>query len=373
MPIEQRVADRALRIGVDGRELVGRVTGVGRYIGEVLHAWIADPAFPHLLIVFVPADPPVALTARLGPRVTWVVTGGRGGTLWEQWHLSNAANTHALDVFFAGAYTAPLRLDCPFVLVIHDVSYFAHPEWFTAREGLRRRWLTRLSASRAHTILAVSAFSADEIVKYLGVPRAKVAVAHGGGPAAHAPVDRNRGTTVLFVGSLFNRRLIPELIAGFARALSEAPAARLVLVGDNRTHPHVDPRRVAAEAGVAHRVEWREYVTDTELDDLYASARVFAFLSTYEGFALTPLEAIARGVPPVLLDTRVAHEIYDGAAMFVTPDPQSIARALGTLLRDDQAHRALVGAGAGLLTRFTWSRTAATIRAALERAAGDAR
>jgi glycosyltransferase involved in cell wall biosynthesis len=364
------VADGALRIGVDGRELVGHVTGVGRYVGEVLHAWVSDPAFPHVLIVFVPADPPATLASRLGPRVTWVVSGGRGGTLWEQWRLSNAANSHALDVFFAGAYTAPLRLDCPFVLVIHDVSYFAHPEWFSTREGLRRRWLTRLSAARAHTILAVSAFSADETVRYLGVPRTKVAVAHGGGPAAHPPIDRNRGTTVLFVGSLFNRRLIPELIAGFALVLPEVPTARLVLVGDNRTRPHLDPRRVAADAGVADQVEWREYVTDAELDELYVSARVFVFLSTYEGFALTPLEAIARGVPPVLLDTRVAHEIYEGAAEFVTRDSQSIARALSTLLRDDQAHRALVESGAALLSRFTWPRTAAIIRTALERAAG---
>src|SRR5690606_15455990 len=128
--------------------------------------------FPHQLIVFAPGDPPRALADQLGPRITWIVPAGRGGhTVWEQWHLPNAANRQRLDVFFAGAYTAPLRLACPFVLVIHDVSYFAHPEWFGTREGLRRRWLTRLSAARAHTVLTVSAFSANETEKYLGVPR----------------------------------------------------------------------------------------------------------------------------------------------------------------------------------------------------------
>lgn len=374
MTIEPPVAERALRIGVDGRELVGRITGVGRYIGEVLQAWAADPTFHHELIVFAPTDPPSVLIDRLGPRVSWVVTTGRGGsTVWEQWQLPNAANRQRLDVFFAGAYTAPLRLACPFVLVIHDVSYFAHPEWFSPREGTRRRWLTRLSAARAHTIVTVSAFSADETVTYLGIPRTRIVVAHGGGPARRPRGGRDRGTAVLFVGSLFNRRLIPELIAGFALAVADVPAARLVLVGDNRTHPHIDPRQVAADAGVREHVDWREYVTDAELDDLYASARVFVFLSTYEGFALTPLEAIARGVPPVLLDTRVAHEIYEGAALFVTREPQSIARAIGTLLRDEPAHRALVEAGATLLSRFTWSRTAATIRTALEHAATGAR
>ena len=363
------MAEHPLRIGVDGRELMGRVTGVGRYIGEVLAAWASDATFPHHLVVFVPADPPEALARRLGPNVHWiVVTGAGGGTVWEQWHLPKAANREPLDVFFAGAYTAPLRLVCPFVLVIHDVSYFAHPEWFSTREGLRRRWLTRRSAARAHTVITVSAFSADETIAHLGVPRTKLSVAHGG-VSTVAPLERKPGATVLFVGSLFNRRLIPELVAGFARVAAEVPAARLVLVGDNRTHPHVDPRRVAAALGIGDRVDWRAYVTEAELDELYASARVFAFLSTYEGFALTPLEAIARGVPPVLLDTPVAHEIYEGGARFVTRSPDSIAHAIVTLLRDDQAHRDLVEAGSVLVRRLTWSRTAATIRTALERAA----
>lgn len=367
------MANRALRIGVDGCELVGSVTGVGRYVGEVLRAWVTDPHFPHALIVFTPLAPPPTLASQLGSRVTWVVAPGRGGgTVWEQWHLPNAARRHDLDVFFAGAYTAPYRLACPFVLVIHDVSYFAHPEWFSTREGLRRRWLTRLSASRAHTIVTVSAFSADETAAYLGVTREAIVIARGGAPAPR-PSEGTEGATVLFVGSLFTRRLIPDLIAGFALAAAGVPAARLVLVGDNRTHPRIDPRVVAAERGVRDRVDWREYVTDAELDALYASARVFAFLSTYEGFALTPLEAITRGVPPVLLDTPVAREIYQDAALFVSRDPASIAGALTALLRGDEPHRTLVAAGDALRRQYTWTRTAATIRTALERAASGAR
>jgi glycosyltransferase involved in cell wall biosynthesis len=107
------------------------------------------------------------------------------------------------------------------------------------------------------------------------------------------------------------------------------------------------------------------------LDELYASARVFAFLSSYEGFALTPLEAIARGVPAVLLDTTVAHEIYERGAALVPPDPHAIGETLRTLLEDDHAHQALLAAGRDLLSRYTWAHTASTIGTALERAAGS--
>lgn len=366
---------RPLRIGVDGGELVGRTTGVGRYVREVLRAWVSMP-IRHQLVVFVPETPPVDLVAALGPTIEWKTTGrGARAVVWEQWHLPRAVAAAGIDVFFAGAYTAPLRLPCPFVLVVHDVSYFAHPEWFAPRERWRRQWLTRWSARRASTVLAVSAFSAGEIARYVGIPAARIGIAHGGAPAVRrATADTTaREPVVLYVGSLFNRRLVPELVAGFAALARTLPAARLVLVGDNRTYPRLDPADLAAACGVEGRVDWHAYVSDAELDRLYAGARAFAFLSTYEGFALTPLEAIARGVPPVLLDTPVAREIYGDAALFVTRDPAAVAGALGTLLTDGPAREAIVGRGRALLARYTWARTAASILDALERAAGAAR
>lgn len=365
------MVERPLRIGVDGRELVGRATGVGRYIREVLHAWSGDPSWPHTLVVFTPVAPSSELTAALGPRVTWQIVPASGaGTRWEQWHLPMAVRRAHVDVFFAGAYTAPLLLPCRFVLVIHDVSYFAHPEWFSAREGLRRRWLTRESAKRAHTVLTVSEFSAGEIARWVGVSRERIVLAQQGAPPRQPARTTSSDATVLYVGSLFTRRLIAELITGFAQAAAAIPGARLILAGDNRTRPQIDPRALATALGVADRVEWREYVSDSELDGLYRSARAFAFLSTYEGFAMTPLEALSYGVPSVLLDTPVAHEIYDDAALFASADPASIAGALTTLLTDDDAHRRLVANGDRLMTRYSWAAAAATIRAALERAAG---
>jgi alpha-1,3-rhamnosyl/mannosyltransferase len=149
------------------------------------------------------------------------------------------------------------------------------------------------------------------------------------------------------------------------------PDARLVLVGDNRTVPHIDPREVARHHGLGSQVEWREYVSDQELDALYAEARVFAFLSTYEGFGMTPLEALAHGVPVVLLDTDVSREIYGSGARLVGADPKAIAEALIDLLLDPAAHRAQLDLGLPLLDRYTWHRTAVSIRDALERAVAN--
>jgi glycosyltransferase involved in cell wall biosynthesis len=360
---------RALHIGVDARELLGRPTGVGRYLSELLKSWASSSTIPHRFTLFSNADAP-SWIGELGPRFTCTIEPDtRGGTRWEQMVLPRLADRDGIDVLFAPGYTAPIRLKTPSVLVVHDVSFFAHPEWFPWREGFRRRWLTRAAARRARTVITVSEFSAGEIVRYLGVPTSRVVVVPHGAPACRFHEKRERLPIVLFVGSLFNRRRIPELIAGFARARRRVAGARLVLVGDNRTAPPLDPREVARSVGVADSVEWLEYVPDEELDRLYSAARVFAFLSDYEGFAMTPLEALAHGVPSVLLDTAVAREIYQGAARFVPADEDAIGDALVALLSDEDERTRLLDEGRRLLARHSWNQAATDVIRVLETAA----
>ncbi len=105
------------------------------------------------------------------------------------------------------------------------------------------------------------------------------------------------------------------------------------------------------------------------MSKLYATARVFAFLSEYEGFGIPPLEAISHGVPVVLLDTAVAREIYGTGAVFVPPVPGEIGAALHRLLTDPAAHASVLEAGRARLPLYSWPRTARALLSALERAA----
>ena len=120
---------------------------------------------------------------------------------------------------------------------------------------------------------------------------------------------------MLFVGSLFNRRRLPDLIAAFALATRRAAGGA---PGDRRRQPHLAAAgsRGGRRGARGQRADRASAATspDAELAALYARASVFAFFSEYEGFGLTPLEAMAAGVPPVVLDTPVAREVYGDAA-----------------------------------------------------------
>lgn len=365
------MANAAPHIVVDGRELVGRPTGVGRYLMGLLTEWCRTD-WPGRVTVIVPGEVPQELQA-LAPRIAIdVVAAASRGTWFEQTALPAIARRLEADVFFAPAYTAPLRMPCPFVVAIYDLSYFAHPEWFTWREGMRRRWVTKAAARRAAGVITISEFSASELERYLGLSRAQIEIAPPGAPDdrhANATPGAARPRLVLYAGSIFARRGVPALIAAFADVVRTVPDARLVLVGEDRATPPVDPVALANAAGIGAVVDWRRYVPDAELDALYDQARVFAFLSEYEGFAMTPMEAIARGVPVILRDTPITREVYgDGAAM-VSGERTTLAATLTQLLTDDRAHAALLERGHARLAAYSWPQSAATVMAALQRAA----
>jgi glycosyltransferase involved in cell wall biosynthesis len=140
-----------------------------------------------------------------------------------------------------------------------------------------------------------------------------------------------------------------------------------VIAGADRTWPAQDLAAVAAAHGLGSRVELRQYVSDDELTELYARAAVFAFLSEYEGFGLTPLEALASNVPIVVLDTPVAREVYGAAARYVQgSDLDGIATALRSILLSPSSAADEMAQAPAVLARYSWDRAAADTLTALE-------
>ncbi len=355
-----------MRIGIDARELMGHSTGAGRYLAGLLTEWARSPrAARHEFLLYLPgrADLPCD-PARFVQRLIE----GSPGTWWEQRRLARGAARDRLDVFFAPAYTAPLALDVPLVLAIHDVSFAAFPEWYRLREGARRRLLSRLAARRAAAVVTISRFSQREIAEHFGLPPGRIHVIPPGieGPPTGAPRQQDE-PRILFVGSIFNRRHVPDLVRAVARLARHRPGVSLDVVGDNRSFPRERLDRVIDAEGAGAFVRWRRYVPEPTLRELYGRARAFAFLSEYEGLGLTPLEALAWGVPPVLADTPVARESCGEAAAYVrSGDVHGTADALERVLFDEGERARILTAAPAALAGYDWPTAADRTLALLE-------
>ena len=182
---------------------------------------------------------------------------------------------------------------------------------------------------------------------------------------------------MLFVGSIFQRRHVDRLIDAFDRRRRPRAATP---ARDRRREPHASPRarsrcdsRAAAAHARSHRASARTSTTPT-LATLYGRASVFAFLSEYEGFGLTPLEALPPACRRSSSIRRWRARSTAPAARYVAPLRIRRARSPAALARsaDQRATRARrsCASAPSVLARYDWNATAAATLAALEEAAG---
>ena len=290
--------------------------------------------------------------------------GGRGPELlWEQVTLPRALRRGGADLVHAPNCFLPLRRPCPGVVSVLDLAFEAHPEDFAPRTRWKYRTITPRAARSAERVIAISAFTRDDLVARYGVDRGKVRVV----PLAPAlPLDEasgvrrqasdaGRGPYLLCVGDLRAKKNLRRLVTAFSLLRADGLPHRLVLAG-------VDAGEGPALTGPG--VEMVGYVDDERLDALLRGADALVHPSLYEGFGLVLLEAMARDTPVVAANATALPETAGGAAELCDPhDPRDIARAIQTVLEDPKPY---IERGRARANEFSWERTARETKAVYE-------
>jgi glycosyltransferase involved in cell wall biosynthesis len=346
---------QVLRVGIDGRDLLRKRTGV---VNNTLHlARELTAAHPSEVIVYADrphaADepPPAAVPLRrlLAPPI-----------VWKHLALPLALARDRVSVFHSPTGTLPLVAGCPQVVTIHDLLAAVEPGWFTPRVGWQLRITQRRAARSAAAVIAVSECTRRDLVERYGVQSDRIRVVHNGlDHARFRPIEVDpeavarrfglRHPFILCVGSLMPWRNAGRLL----RAASRLPYGLLFIGrdiwGTDRT------ARLATERGW----DWARfagYVPDEDLPELYAAAKVFAYPSLYEGFGIPPIEAMACGTPVVASTAGALPEVLGDAALLVDPyDEDALTQALQAAAEDqgDLRRRGFVRAA-----RYTWRRAA---------------
>ena len=167
---QQKLHERGrgrVRIGIDGRALERKRTGVARYLLSLLRVWAKEHQV-HEYYLYFEHDTPVDLsfgeacfTKRLLTRLPLLKENVRE-LVWEQTILPLAASRDCVDLLFSPAYTTPALFGGATAVTIHDLSYEAHPEWSRPPQRWKLRSLSRLAARKSSAILTDSDFSKQD-------------------------------------------------------------------------------------------------------------------------------------------------------------------------------------------------------------------
>ena len=328
------------RLAYNALSLWPRGSGVQTYITELLRE-MANAVDADLVAAVRPEA-----AALLPAHVTALVRRpGRGlrAVITEARSLGPAALVHGLDVHI------PVRPRAPAVATVHDMAVFDVPWAFTRRWALRERTALEHTARRADALIAVSAFTAQRLRDRF---RRDATVVHEAPskdmmpPSEDAMAEIGRiydlpQRFVLCVATIEPRKDVATLAAACRKA-----SVPLVLAGATRGRAPDD----AVLLG---------YVPRPHLPALYNTATVVAYPSTYEGFGLPPVEAMACGAPVVAYRIPPLEESLGTAAVLTAPgDAAELAAALRDLFADEERRRHLVRAGLVRAGELSWQATA---------------
>ncbi len=288
---------------------------------------------------------------------------------WEQLVLPARAGRNLL---WSPANTGPLSVEHQ-VLTLHDMAALDHPEWFRGQFAGYAGWLIPRLARRVRHIITVSEFSRGRITALTGVPDAKITVIPSAVPIgfeARPPEEVLRicnqyglapDRYVLYLGSIEPRKNIDRLVKAWEYCRARLPAdVVLALAGDRPNQRAFQSATFPADiAGV----RWLGRVEDRALPALLTGARVFAYVSLYEGFGAPPLEALSAGAPVLASSAASIPEVLGDAALYVDPlDVGSIAAGLERLVSDPELRSRLSEAGPLRARRFSFDDVAARTR-----------
>lgn len=250
------------------------------------------------------------------------------------------------DIFWSPHYNFPLR---PIkakkkVVTIHDVYHLVGPVGFLKR--LYAKTLIKNALRAADHVITVSQFSRSEILQHF--PTHKISVIHlGVNPSLFTPSFKpSHSNYFLYVGNFLPHKNTDRLLQAWSLIAKTMPNTNLTLVSQST------PKKLPPQVTCLQNTSY------SDLPSIYSNALALIHPSLYEGFGLTPLEAMSCGCPVVASQAASLPEVCGDAALYINPlNPNEIAAAMEKISQNSKTRQELIKKGFDRCKAFSWDKT----------------
>ena len=305
--------------------------------------------------------------------------------MWEQFTAPSAARKAGVDLIHIPYFAPPFFPRTPEVITIHDVIPLRLPQYRTDPKMKAYLQLITRAAHKATLIITISQHAKHDMIDALKLPAERIRVIYEAAGDEYQPITDTEVLAntrahyglndryILYLGGLDQRKNVPQLVRAFAHLYQQTgdPNLQLLIAGNPEKFNGLlfpDPRPLAADLGMAGQIVYR-YIEEEDKPAIYSGASIFVFPSLYEGFGLTPLEAMSCGAPVICSNRTSLPEVVGDAAISFDPDNmREMVQAMHSVLTQNELQADLRARSLHRAAQFNWHQTATETVAAYEEA-----
>lgn len=245
----------------------------------------------------------------------------------------------------------------PFVLTVYDMIHELYPIFFDDAAVIAKNKLTLMQG--ASKIIAVSQSTKNDILKiYPKIDASKIEVIyHGNSIKINENVVVNLPENyILFVGSRDNYKNFKFLITSITSILRNNLSLKVVCAGGGKfTNEEI---QFLENLGLQNQVLQQNF-KESELGQFYKKAKCFVFPSSYEGFGIPVLEAMACSCPIVLTNYSSFPEVAgDAGVYFELNNADDLKNKIQSLLENEPLRHDYIAKGLEQIKKFSWETAA---------------
>ena len=366
-----------MKIAVNTRFLLkGKLEGIGIYTQEIFKRVVQLMPEHQFYFLF---DRPFDASFIFAENVTPIVISppARHPFLWYWWFeksIPNVLKEHQIDLFISPDGYASLNVDVPQMVTIHDLAFEHYKQHTPFLVYQYYKYFVPKFCQKATTILAVSEFTKQDIIKRYGIDEKKIEVVYNGfenSKQSKVSGMQSKALTAycllntkyfIFIGAIHPRKNVLGLLKAYEHFKSTfSQEHQLVIIG-RKAWMNDELEKFYQQMKFKKEVVWIEQIERNDLLQVLQDAFALVYPSFFEGFGIPIIEAMSFGVPVIISNVSCMPEVAGNAAVLVNPNNSSdIATAMNELVINENLRNGLIQKGKVRAQDFDWNISAKKI------------